>query len=107
MAKRGKGTKAYAVREYLKQHPEAKSSEVAEALTKQGVTITAGHVANIKSKSKIRRRRRRRVVKEVVEKRGIGIKEIKAALALLKVCEGAAAPAKEALAAAIEIRGML
>ncbi len=101
MAKQ-KVNKTKVVREYLKAHPRAKSSEIAEALAKQGITITAGHVSNIKSKSK----KRRRAVKAVVAKRGVGIPEIKAALALLKAC-GTASAAKEALAAAEEIKAMV
>jgi len=101
MAKK-KVNKTQAVREYLKAHPRAKSPEIAEALTKEGIKITVGHVSNIKSKIK----RRRRAVKKVVEKRGVGIPEIKAALALLKAC-GTASAAKEALAAAEEIKAMV
>ena len=100
MAKKQRVNKTQAVRDYLKAHRGAKSSEIAEALTKQGIKITVGHVANIKSK------KRRRAVKAVVEKRGVGIPEIKAALALLKVC-GTAGAAKEALAAAEEIKAMV
>jgi hypothetical protein len=50
MAKKQAITKTQAVRDYLKDHPEAMSGEIAAALTKQGVTINAGHVANIKTK---------------------------------------------------------
>jgi hypothetical protein len=73
-------------------------------LTKQGTPTTAGHVQTIKSK--IRRRRRRRVVKEVAQKTGISLTDVKAAISLLKVC-GSAAAAKEALAAAVQIKAML
>jgi len=55
MAKRPEVTKTQAVREYLKSHREAKPLEVAQALTKQGIKITAGHVSNIKNKLKARR----------------------------------------------------
>ena len=50
MAKKQKVNKTQAVRDYLKAHPKAMSGEIAAALTKQGVKITAGHVANIKTK---------------------------------------------------------
>ena len=50
MAKKQKVNKTQAVRDYLKIHPKAMSGEIAAALTKQGVKITAGHVANIKTK---------------------------------------------------------
>ncbi len=101
MAKQ-KVTKTRAVREYLKAHRKAKNREVAEALEKQGIKITANYVANIKATSK----KRRRAVRGVVAKRGVGIPEIKAALALLKAC-GSAGAAKEALAAAEEIKAMV
>jgi hypothetical protein len=52
MAKRQKVNKTQAVGEYLRTHRGAKSSEIANALTKQGIKITVGHVANIKSKLK-------------------------------------------------------
>jgi hypothetical protein len=50
MAKKQKVNKSQAVRDYLKTHPKAMSGEIATALTKQGIKITAGHVANIKTK---------------------------------------------------------
>jgi len=50
MAKKQKVNKTQAVRDYLTAHPKAMSGEIATALTKQGVKITAGHVANIKTK---------------------------------------------------------
>jgi hypothetical protein len=49
MAKKQKVNKTQAVRDYLKTHPKAMSGEIATALSKQGVKITAGHVANIKT----------------------------------------------------------
>jgi hypothetical protein len=49
MAKKQKVNKTQAVRDYLKAHPKAMSGEIAAALTKQGIKINAGHVANIKS----------------------------------------------------------
>ena len=56
MAKKQKVNKTQAVRDYLKTHPKAMSGEIAAALTKQGIKITAGHVANIKTQiNKIRR----------------------------------------------------
>jgi hypothetical protein len=50
MAKKQKVNKSQAVRDYLKTHPRAMSGEIATALTKQGIKITPGHVANIKTK---------------------------------------------------------
>ncbi len=50
MAKKPAISKTQAVRDYLKAHPGAMSKEIAAALTKQGIKINAGHVANIKTK---------------------------------------------------------
>jgi hypothetical protein len=102
MAKREGVSKTKAVLDYWREHPEAKAKAIAEALTKAGTPITAGYVANIKSKHK----KQRRAVKAVVEERGVSVSEIKAAMNLLKVCETPAA-AKEALSAAEEIRRMM
>ncbi len=41
--------KSQAVREYLHAHPQAMSGEIATTLAKQGIKITPGYVANIKS----------------------------------------------------------
>ena len=59
-------------------------------------------VYNIKNKGN----KRRRVVKAAVAKSGVGIPEVKAALALLKAC-GSDGAVKEALAAAREIKAMV
>jgi hypothetical protein len=50
MAKKQAVNKTQAVRDYLKAHPGAMSKEIVAALTKQGIKINAGHVANIKTK---------------------------------------------------------
>jgi arginine repressor len=102
MADKQKVNKTQAVREYLKAHRKASNQEVAKALAKKGITITANYIANIKATTK----KRRRAVKKVVAKRGIGIPEIKAALALLKTT-GSVAGANAALAAAQEIKEMM
>jgi len=65
-------------------------------------TITTSYVYNIKNKGN----KRRRTVKAVVAKSGVGIPEVKAALALLKACKNESA-VKEALAAAKEIKAMV
>jgi hypothetical protein len=54
MVKRKGANKSKAVRDYLKAHPKAMSGEIAAALTKQGIKITPGYVANIKTKLKAR-----------------------------------------------------
>jgi hypothetical protein len=63
MAKKQKVNKTQAVRDYLKTHPKAMSREIAAALNRQGIKITAGHVANIKSQSK-----KKRTVKKAAKK---------------------------------------
>jgi len=98
MAKQ-KVNKSKAVREYVKSNPKAKNQEVAEALGKQGIKVSANYVATIRSTSK----RRRRAVRKVVAKGGVGIPEVKAALAFLKLT-GSVAAATQALAVAQEIR---
>jgi hypothetical protein len=101
-----KVNKTKAVKDYLKQHPDAQNKEIAEALTKSGIKITPNYVAGIKGKLKTRRRKVKRAVKTVVASRGVGVPEIKAAMALLKLAGGVAG-ANAALAAAQEIREMV
>jgi hypothetical protein len=91
--------KTKAVRDYFKAHKKATNSEVVEAMAKQGITITANYVGNIKSTHN----KRQRSVRKVVAKGGVGIPEVKAALAFLKVT-GSVAVAKQALAVAEEIK---
>ena len=102
MAKTQKVNKTQKVLEYHKAHPGAGNKEIAEALTKQGIKITPAHVANIKGKTK----KRRTAARAVVSRRGLGIPEVKAALALLKIC-GSIPAANAALAAAQEIRALV
>jgi hypothetical protein len=99
MAKKNGVNKSHAVREYLKANRKAKNQEVVEALAKKGIKITANYVGNIKTKHNIRRR----AVRKVVAKGGVGIPEVKAALAFIKTT-GSIAAAKQALAVAQEIR---
>ena len=66
MAKKAKVSKTQAVRNYLKDHPGAMSGEIAAALTKQGVTITPGHVATIKTKDN-----RTRTAKKAAKKQAV------------------------------------
>jgi len=102
MAKKSGVNKTKAVLDYLKLHRAAKAAEVVEALAAQGITLTRPHVYTIITQN----RQKRRAVRKVVETRGIGIAEIKAALSLLKVCDSVSA-AKEALAAALEIKRLI
>jgi len=102
MAKTSGVNIAQAVREYLKTNPKAKNKEVTEALAKKGIKVSANYVYIIKGKTK----RKRRAVRKVVAKTGVGIPEVKAAMALLKVT-GSVKAAQQALAAAQEIREMM
>ena len=93
MAKTNGVNKSQAVRDFLKANKKAKNSEVVAALAKQGISITANYVGNIKATNN----KRRRAVRQVVAKGGIGIPEVKAALAFLKVA-GSVKAATQALA---------
>jgi hypothetical protein len=101
--------KAQAVRDYLKAHPGTANKELAAALSKQGIKISANHVANIKSKmaaSKGKRTRRGKAARAMSTKSGISVHEIKAAFGLLKEC-GGLEEAKKALDAAREIQKIM
>ena len=95
--------KTHAVRDYLKANKKAKAQEVVDALAEQGITITVGYVRTIKAKSKRRRRAVKAVVENVASQGVVGIPEIKAAFSFLKAV-GSVDVAKQALAAAIDIK---
>ena len=103
MAKRQGTSKSHAVRTYLKTHRKATNKEVSEAMAKQGVAVSPNHVANVKAKTKTRHK----AARAVVSRRGLGIPEVKAALALMKECHGSMADVNAALAAAQEIRQLV
>jgi hypothetical protein len=94
--------KAKAVRDYLRDHPRAKTRAIAEALAKEGISITAAYASKIKSTG----RKRGRPVGSVSAKPGVGIPEVKAALALIKAC-GSPRAAKKALATAVQIKALV
>jgi hypothetical protein len=96
-------SKSAAIRDYYKAHPKAKTSEVVEALGREGIKVSVSLVTTVKSKHKKRRRAVKAVVENVVAEGGVGVPEIKAAFAFLKAT-GSVALAKEALAAALEIK---
>ena len=99
LAKKSGMNKSQAIRDYLTANKKAKAQEVVDALAKQGIETTANYVMNLKSK----RKTRRKAVEQVVSEGVVGIPEIKAAFAFLKAV-GSVAMAKEALAAAVEIK---
>jgi hypothetical protein len=100
MAKKQKVNKTQAVRDYLKVHPKAMSGEIAAALNKKGIKITAGHVANIKSQNKRKRRTKRVAEAKAVEARPAAVEQptkavatvtldqVKAVVATVKVLGG-------------------
>ena len=94
--------RSQAIRDYLKANRKATAQEVVDALAKKGITVTVGLVTNVTSKSKKRRRAVKQVVAAVAPT-GIGVKEIKEALTFIKTV-GSEAAAKQALAAAVEIK---
>jgi hypothetical protein len=99
MATKERVNKTHAVKEYLKANKKAKNQEVVDALAKKGIEVSANYVANIKGTSNTRRR----AVRKVVAKGGVGIPELKAALAFIKIT-GSVKAATQALAVAQEIR---
>ena len=94
--------KSQAIRDYYKSNPKAKTSEVIEALGKEGINVSANLVTTVKAKRK-RRRAVKKAVEHVASQGVVGIPEIKAAFAYLKAT-GSVEIAKQALAAAIEIK---
>jgi len=99
MARQNDVNKSQAIRDYLKSSPKARNQEVVDALAKKGIQISANYVATIKTASN----KRRQKMRKVAAKGGIGIPEVKAALAFLKVA-GSVKAATKALAVAQEIR---
>jgi hypothetical protein len=102
MAKTNGVNKSKAIRGYYKLHKKAKPLEVVEALAKQGIETTANYVSNLKAKHN----KRGRVVKKAFAKGGIGVPEIKAALAFIKLT-GSIKAANQALTVAREIRAIV
>ena len=98
-AKKPGVSKTQAVKDFYKANPKASNQEAVDALAKEGITISTNYISNIKSN----RKKRRNVVKAAVAKGEIGIPEIKAALTFIKSV-GSVAAAKQAIAAAEEIR---
>ena len=99
MAKQEKVNKTHAVKEFLKANHKAKNQEVVDALAKKGIKISASYVSNIKTTHNTRRK----AMRKVVAKGNVGIPEVKAALAFLKLT-GSVKAATQALAVAQEIR---
>jgi hypothetical protein len=91
--------KSQAIRDYFKANKKAKTSDVIDGLARKGITVTANLVTTVKSKHNKRGRARRKVVAEG----GVGIPEVKAALAFLKVA-GSVSVAKQALTVAEQIK---
>lgn len=102
MAKKEQVNKTHAVKEYLKANPTARNQVVVDALAKKGIAISTKYVSNIKTTHN----RRRQETRSVVAKGGVGIPEVKAALAFLKAA-GSVAKATKALAVAQEIREIM
>ena len=94
--------KSKAILDYLKTNKKAKNQEVVDGLAKQGITTTANYVSNLKHTHNTRRR----AVRTAVAKGGVGIPEVKAALAFIKSIGGVSA-AKKALEVAQEIRAIV
>jgi hypothetical protein len=101
--------KTKAVRDYMTANRKAAPKEVAEALAKEGIVVSANYVSNIKANAKGKkgkRKRRRQAAEVAAVQTGVSVANIKAAFGLLKQC-GGIAQAKEALASAAEIQKIL
>jgi hypothetical protein len=59
MAKKQKVNKSQAVRDYIKANRTATNTEVADALAKKGIKLSANYVATLKSQAKRKRRARK------------------------------------------------
>ena len=59
MAKKQKLNKSQAVRDYLRANHQATNQEVADALAKKGIKVTANYVATLKSQAKRKRQARK------------------------------------------------
>ena len=84
MAKKPKISKTQAVRDYLKAHPGAMSKEIAAALTKQGVKINPGHVANIKTKINKEAAPKKAAKKKVARKKSAPVAAVPTAPAVVE-----------------------
>ena len=51
MAEKKEVNKSQAIRDYLKEHPDTGSKDVADALTKQGIKVSPNFVAIIKEQN--------------------------------------------------------
>ncbi len=95
-------SKSDAIRDYYRAHPKAKTSEVVEALAREGIKVSVSLVTTVKSKHN----KRRRAAKTLAVSTGVDMAQIKAAFGLLKAC-GSLSAAKAALNAAEEIKKMV
>ena len=102
MARQSDVNKSQSIRDFLKANPKARNQEVVDALAKQGIGVTPNYVNNIKTAHN----KRRRAMRNVAAKGGVGIPEVKAALAFLKLV-GSMAAATQALKVAQEIRAIV
>ena len=73
--------KSQAIRDYFKANKKAKNQEVIDTLAKKGITNTPNFVTTVKSKHNTKNR----AARKVVAKGGVGIPEVKAALAFIKL----------------------
>lgn len=83
MAKKQKVNKSQAVRDYVRENRKATNQEVADALTKKGIKVTANYVATLKSQAKRKQQARKAAV------------ATPAAVAAVAASEPAAAPAEK------------
>ena len=105
VAKSNKPNKAAAVRDYVRQHPEASNNEVVAGLKSQNITITPNYVSVIKRQDRARQTQSGTTTRRgrgATLGAGVGIDEIKLAANLIRVC-GSLEGAKLALNTANEV----
>jgi len=95
MAKKEKVNKSQAVRDYIRANRKATNTEVAEALAKKGIKLTANYVATLKSQAKSKRRARKAAAAQPVAE----ARKVEAAPALAVASE---TPAKSTNAITLE-----
>ncbi len=96
--------KSQAVRDYHAAHPNATNAEVRASMAKKGIDITPNYVSVIKGQTKrAKASKKAKAPKKAQVKGGIGVSELKAAMALVKAV-GSVDGAAQALAIVKEIQ---
>ncbi len=84
MAEKPEVNKSEAIRDYYKANPKAKAQEVADGLTKKGITVSVGLVNTVKSKHNKRQAARKASKKRAIETKSNGVNKTQAVRDYLK-----------------------